>query len=201
MKGLVTLMTLLLSLCSCSQSHRLSALPQDALIVAFGDSLTAGTGVQPGQSYPAQLSSTLGRQVINAGIPGELSSEGLLRLPGVLDEYQPDLVILIHGGNDILQRKDQAITKENIRAMIKLIQRNQSQVVLLAVPELSLWGSTPELYQELADEYDLAINRNIISRLERDRSKKSDAVHFNTQGYADMASAVFELLQENGAVP
>lgn len=201
MKYLYLPIALLLCLCGCSQSDRLKALDQDAVIVAFGDSLTAGTGVKQPNSYPSQLANTLGREVINSGIPGELSSEGLLRLPEVLDEYQPELVVLIHGGNDILQRKDQAITKDNLRAMIKLIQQNQAQVVLLAVPELSLWGSTPALYQELADEYDLPIDSSIISSLERDRSKKSDAVHFNGAGYADMASAVFELLQDNGAVP
>ena len=71
-------------------------------ILAFGDSLTEGRGVNPAQSYPSVLASLSGHPVINGGVSGELSRAGRARLPGLLAEHRPALVILLEGGNDIL---------------------------------------------------------------------------------------------------
>ncbi|MEJ2415039.1 MAG: GDSL-type esterase/lipase family protein, partial [Sulfurimonas sp.] len=80
-------------------------LSKDTTILAFGDSLTAGYGASKGQDYPAHLQRLSGIKVINAGISGEVSADGLKRLPELLQEYKPQLVILCHGGNDILRKK------------------------------------------------------------------------------------------------
>ena len=78
-------------------------LKDNAVILSFGDSLTYGFGAEYGFSYPDYLEKKIGLRVINEGINGELSSEGLLRLPLLL-EQKPDLVILCHVGNDILNK-------------------------------------------------------------------------------------------------
>jgi len=97
---------LYLLLFSCGQEQpQLDKLSKDAVILAFGDSLTYGTGAKPAESFPVILEKLSNRKVINAGIPGELSSSGLDRFPEVLDKQQPELVILCHGGNDILRKK------------------------------------------------------------------------------------------------
>ena len=67
-------------------------------ILAFGDSLTEGRGVNPAQSYPSVLASLNGHPVINGGVSGELSRAGRVRLPGLLAEHRPALVILLEVG-------------------------------------------------------------------------------------------------------
>ena len=96
-----------LLMAGCDTKHA-SILSDNARILAFGDSLTYGTGAQKGEDYPSVLASLTGLEIINAGIPGEVSSDGLKRLPNLLDEHQPDLLILVHGGNDILKNSPEA---------------------------------------------------------------------------------------------
>jgi len=181
-------------------SPELNKLPADAVILAFGDSLTAGVGTTPDKSYPAVLASITGRQVINRGISGEETAQGLSRLPAVLADTQPDLVILIEGGNDILRNRPAADIKHNLAQMITLIQQRDIPVVLLGMPEKKLFSSSAALYQQLADDYQLVYDNNLISDLLRNRTLKSDPVHFNAQGYQQMAEGIHQLLRDNGAL-
>jgi lysophospholipase L1-like esterase len=178
----------------------LDKLPADAVILAFGDSLTAGVGTTPDKSYPAVLASITGRQVINRGISGEETAQGLSRLPQVLADTQPDLVILIEGGNDILRNRPAADIKQNLAQMITLMQQRDIPVVLLGMPEKKLFSSSAALYQQLADDYQLVYDNNLISDLLRNRALKSDPVHFNAQGYQQMAEGIHQLLRDNGAL-
>lgn len=94
-------------LTACSSQPKLSFLANDAVIVAFGNSLTFGTGAEPKENYPAVLEKMIGRRVVNAGVPGEVTGDGLLRLPEVLEREKPALLLLCHGGNDQLRRLNQ----------------------------------------------------------------------------------------------
>ena len=90
-------LALALLLSACGADPQLPSLTDDAVVLAFGDSLTRGTGAQNDKSYPAVLAAATGLRVINAGIPGEESDAGLERLPELIAEAQPNLVILGHG--------------------------------------------------------------------------------------------------------
>ena len=93
-------------------------LAKDDIVVAFGDSITFGTGAEPQESYPAVLEQMIGRRVINAGVPGEITAEGLSRLPQILESEKPALLILCHGGNDHLRQLKRGQAADNIREMI-----------------------------------------------------------------------------------
>lgn len=178
----------------CDSGPGIKPFNQESVVLAFGDSLTHGTGASAGQSYPDVLSELLGRQVINGGIPGEVSAAGLKRLPAVLEEYNPTLVILCHGGNDFLRKLDQATTSSNLDAMITLIRSHGADVVLVGVPKLGFGLQVPELYSQIADQYTIPLQKEILVDLLSDNSMKSDVIHPNATGYRLMAEAIYDLI-------
>ena len=191
---LIAILLSLLPASGCNRGPAIASLPEDAIVLAFGDSLTYGTGAGSGESYPEVLASLLGRTVINAGVPGETSAQGLRRLPGVLAEHEPDLVILCHGGNDFLRRLDQQQLAANLSAMVALIHDSGAQVVVVGVPQLGLFLQTAPLYEQLAETYRLPYEGEIVADLLGDRDLKSDSVHPNAAGYRQLAQAVFRLI-------
>ena len=196
---LVGALVLLLAACG-GGSGKLPPLPPDAVVLAFGDSLTYGTGATPETSYPAQLSSMIGRKVIASGVPGEVSAAGLARLPAVLDEVQPKLLILCHGGNDILRRLDERATAGNLRAMIKLAKSRGIEVVLVGVPKPGLFLSTASWYEDIAKETGLPYEPKALATILGDSELKADLTHPNARGYAKLAEAIAQLLKKAGAV-
>lgn len=178
----------------CDSGPRIAPLIQESVVLAFGDSLTHGTGAAAGQSYPEVLSELMGRPVINGGVPGEVSAEGLKRLPTVMDQYNPTLVILCHGGNDFLRRMDKSITIRNLKAMVELIRARGADVVLVGVPKLGFGLGTPDFYPEIAEEYTIPLQRDILVDLLGDNSMKSDAIHPNAIGYRLMAEAIHDVI-------
>lgn len=186
---------------SCSPSTSINKLQQSDVIVAFGDSLTLGQGVTKSQSYPAVLAKLIGLTVINAGKSGEVTDSGLLRLPKVLNEHQPKLVVLLEGGNDVLQNLPMHQLKTNLTKMIGLIRQTGAEVLLVSVPAKSLFSGSLDLYSELEDELLVALEDDIVSELIRKPSRKSDYIHFNSKGYNELAHAIYKALQINGAVP
>jgi len=197
------LLLCLFALCSaCSKPvPHLTRLAPDAVILAFGDSLTFGTGANASESYPAVLADLTRRRIINAGIPGELSAEGAQRLDDLLDREQPQLLILCHGGNDLLRKRDPQQTRAQLRRMIESARQRGIAVVLIGVPEPKLFNrhSAP-YYAALAEEFRLPLEAETLARIVGDNALKSDGIHPNAQGYRQLAQAVYVLLQQAGAV-
>ncbi len=140
------LLAALLLLSGCGQQAKLPPLAPDSVLLAFGDSLTFGTGANENESYPAQLEKLTGRRVVREGVPGEVSATGLARLPAALDEHRPRLLLLCHGGNDFLRRLPKAEAAANVRAMIQLAKSRGVDVVLIGTPEFGFLLSPPDFY-------------------------------------------------------
>lgn len=197
----------LLSLVLCAallacggSSPRMDKLADDAVILAFGDSLTYGTGAARQDSYPAQLERGIKRRVVNAGVPGETSSAGLERLGEVLEEVKPSLLILCHGGNDFLRKMDESRAAGNVRAMIAMAREKDIAVVLLATPKPTLPPSVPPFYRRVAEEAGVGFEEAVVKEVLLDRDLKSDLVHPNAEGYRRIAKALEKLLRRSGAV-
>ena len=199
----VTLL-LVLVLSACGRGERvphLAHLDTDAVVLAFGDSLTAGYGAAIDEAYPARLAELMHRKVVNGGVSGETTVDGMRRLAATLDETNPQLVILCLGGNDMLRQMDRAAMKSNLAAMIREIRSRGIAVVLLGVPEPKILSLHAEpSYEALAADFKLPLMRDGIAEVLGDRNLKSDEIHPNAAGYRKIAQNVYALLQKAGAV-
>jgi len=185
---------------SCSRTPQLPPLAADAVILAFGDSITAGTGAADTESYPAVLARLTGRRVVNAGVPGEVSGSGVQRLPELLDRERPALLILCHGGNDLLARQDHRLIAGNLRTMLRAAAERGVPVLLVAVPAPDLTLKPPGLYKELAGEFRIPLERKALPHILGKATLKSDHVHPNAAGYRLLAESVAGLLKKSGAL-
>ncbi|WP_292441586.1 arylesterase [Methylophaga sp.] len=190
-----------LTACDDNSQTPLRSLANDAVILAFGDSLTYGTGADPKtESYPAVLTELSGRTVINAGVPGEVSGEGLARIERLLKQHQPQLVLLCHGGNDMIRKLSEAELKQNLTAMVELIRAHGAEVVMLSVPKPGLFLKPAPLYQEVAHALRVPLENDIIPDIESETALKADPIHPNARGYRRLAERVHELLSQSGAL-
>ncbi|GIU17933.1 arylesterase [Shewanella colwelliana] len=182
------------------QGHQLEPLSPEAKILAFGDSLTEGVGASEGADYPQVLSTMLGRTVVNAGISGETTSEGLIRFEEQLDHWSPGLVLLLEGGNDFLRNVNEQKVKNNLKQMIEIANARNIEVVLIAVPQKSLWLAPSEIYAELAAQFELLLIEDILLDLLKLPEVKSDSIHFNDEGYYRLAKHIEQRLVKAGAI-
>ncbi|MES0371622.1 MAG: arylesterase [Mariprofundaceae bacterium] len=196
----LSLVVLVLLLVGCSSQPEISRLSSDATILAFGDSLTYGSGAGRDESYPARLSQLTGLNVVNAGVPGEVTGQGVKRLPDLLDEHLPQLLILCHGGNDLIRKQDMNLTAQNLRNMISMAHERGVSVLLLAVPRPGIFMKPPQFYEETASEMEVPVALEIVPDILSERSLKSDTIHPNSEGYRIMAEEIFSLLKELGAL-
>jgi len=197
--GLMLAAALLMAACG-GKAPSLPRLGTDAVVLAFGDSLTFGTGASENQSYPAALQGLIGRKVYGAGVPGEVTAAGLARLPSALEYYKPQLLILCHGGNDFLRKVGKQQAAENIRAMVRMAQEKGVAVMLIAVPEPGLLASPPDFYGDIAKEFRIPYESAALAKILRDNELKSDLIHPNATGYARLAEAVAGVLRKSGAL-
>ena len=188
-------------LVGCTQKVNLPPLGGNGVLLAFGDSLTFGTSAGENESYPAVLEQLTGHKVLNYGVPGEISVEGLARLPGVLEHEKPALLILCHGANDLLRHMDQRGAAENLRGMIRQARQRGISIILIAVPVFNLSLKPLEFYSKVANEFGIPIEAKALPRNLARGSLKSDNIHPNAAGYRQLAEALVSLLKKSSAIP
>ncbi|MBO8153757.1 GDSL-type esterase/lipase family protein [Thermovirga sp.] len=176
---------------------KIMPLKQGDLILAFGDSLTFGTGAPKGQSYPEFLQDELGLEVINAGVPGELASKGAKRLSDLLEEYNPSLVLICHGGNDILHGRPDELIEQDLAAMAETVKFTPADLVIIGVPKPGLGLVVPSFYETVAEKYNALYEGEVLREVLSNPSLKSDLIHPNAEGYRIIAEALAKLIKKS----
>ncbi|SFU39269.1 Lysophospholipase L1 [Polaromonas sp. YR568] len=188
--------------CSKSAKPKGKTLPKEATLLCLGDSLTFGYGASAGAGYPQQLQQLTGYVTQNAGINGDTSEGALARLPALLQNNTPGLVLVSIGGNDFLR----SLPLDGTRAALKNIVQTAAagaQVVLIAQPKpvflAAATGSLNdhEVYADVAKETGTPLFAGgwsyVLSRAEL----RSDQIHANDAGYKVFAERLAEWLRDN----
>ena len=195
------------ALAGCGRSQgKAQPVPPGSTVLALGDSLTYGTGASAEASYPTVLAELTGWNVVNAGVPGDTSAQALARLPALLAEHRPKLVIVSIGGNDFLRKLPESDTRANVHAACKLALESGAQVLLVAVPRATVAAALGQmtdhaLYAEVAKDLNIPLQREGWGEVLAQAELRSDQVHANAKGYAQFARSVQGTAAAAGLLP
>ena len=170
--------------------------PSGTNIIAFGDSITAGSGAGPGEDYPSQLSRMAGVKILNRGVPGDTTADGLARLERDVMGFDPRIVIVCLGGNDMLRRMDVETTFSNLEKIIRRIQSAGALVVLVGVDGgFLVGGGHGKQYEKLAEETGVVFVPDVLAGILTSPKLKADQIHPNGKGYTIMAERIYKALK------
>jgi len=203
MKRIIYLFLFMFLFVAC-HAEKVPAIPTGATVLVLGDSLSYGTGADKNEDYPSRLATNTGWNIVNAGVPGDTSADGLLRLPELLEAHQPKLLIIELGGNDFLHSVPVSQTIENLKMVISLAKLKNVTILLVAIPEFSplkaaVGGlSDHPLYEKMAEETHVLLIRDVFSEVLSKGSLKADYIHPNAQGYRAVEEKMRASLTELG---
>jgi len=160
-------------------------------IICFGDSITWGYGAAPGEDFPSALAKLIDIPVINAGIDGDISSEGTKRLESDVLDRKPLLVIIEFGGNDFLRKIPKELTLNNIKEMVEKIQAKGAMVAITDVSAGPFLKEYRIAFQKIAKEKGIIFIPGILSEIVTNSHLKSDFIHPNAEGYKLIAQKVY----------
>ena len=175
------------------------------MIVAFGDSLSAGFGADPGQSFPDFVQKELNQRgyryrMVNAGISGDTTTDGLERIR-TITALQPVLVILEFGGNDGLRGLPVTTTRANLEQMILALQQAGAKVILAGMTLPPNYGveyirSFEGVYQGLARQYHLPLIPFLLRGVGGNPAlMQRDGIHPTGEGNRVVAKNVMQVLE------
>lgn len=165
-----------------------STLSYSQTLLVLGDSLSAGYQMKPEQSWPALLPSILEQQqqpttVINASISGDTSGNGLNRLPALLQQYQPNWVLIELGANDGLRGLAPSILKTNLSQMIEKIQQHDAKPLLMQIEIPPNYGKRynqmfRQIYPDLSQKHQIPLLPFfLVEIIEQDNLMMKDGLH------------------------
>ena len=181
-----------------------SSLP---VIVAMGDSLTAGYGLDPDEAYPALLEARLHEEgyrwrVVNAGISGETSSGALSRVDWVVARLKPDIVILVTGANDGLRGIDPHLMAGNLQALVQRLHASGALVVLGGMKMVKNLGGDytaafEAVYPAVARETGAVLIPFFLEGVAADpRLNQADGIHPTAEGYRRIVAHIYPVVIE-----
>lgn len=174
--------------------------PKNQTIVAFGDSFVFGQGATQGNDFVSLLGAKLGREIINSGVSGNTTQDGLDRMDAVIQE-DPGIVILLLGGNDYLRKVPEEETRKNLGVLIETFEKNGSVVVLLGVRGGVLQDGREGMYEDLSSKYGTVYVSDVLDGIFLNTELMSDGIHPNDKGYAIIAERLFEVFKDKELVP
>lgn len=172
-----------------------NANPSGSNIIALGDSLTVGYGGTSGKDYVTLLSQKIGRPVLNRGVLGDTTADGLRRLDADVLAHDPQIVIIFLGGNDVLGRASIDQTFANLDAIVRRIQARGAMVVLVEFRPPTMGLEFGRRFKQLARERGCVRVPNVFHGIFTDPRMKSDQIHFNDRGYAVLADRIYEAMK------
>ena len=177
-------------------------------ILAYGDSLFAGYGVDKADSYPSKLEAALrargiNARVTNAGVSGDTTAAGLQRLGFTLDAQaeKPDLFILELGGNDLLRALKPAETRSNLKAILDELKRRDIKVLIMGMRAPPNFGEFQAefdaIYGDLAKQYDAALYPFFLEEIyQQPELFQRDRVHPTPSGIEQLVGATADVVSE-----
>ncbi|WP_150464620.1 arylesterase [Francisella sp. XLW-1] len=169
--------------------------PQGETIVAFGDSLTAGYGVDKYDNYPSQLSRMIGEPVINMGVSGETTGQALLRIEDVV-QANPKIVMVSLGANDLRKRIPAKEAFANLKRIVNILQANGALVIIGGLDIPYYKNDYAEDYINFAKSYGCLLVPNVLEGIIGNKDLMVDAVHPNAKGYRIMANHFYNVIKK-----
>lgn len=192
---------LAISVAGCSPSRP----TEPRTVVFYGDSLTAGTGVSPAEAYPSIVQQIVNEKkwpvtVVNAGVSGDTSSDGLARLPSFLDSHpKVDVFVLALGANDVLRRQSFAELEDNLNKILDRVKERNPQAKLVVAGidfGLVLGMFVPrhldDLFERVADRHGAELVPSLLGGVVGNPERNTaDGIHPNAEGHRRVARAVW----------
>ena len=169
--------------------------PPNFTAIAFGDSLVAGVGSTAGNDFVSKLATVLGREIVNKGVSGNTTADGVDRLATIV-QLQPGTVFLLLGGNDAIRRVPRAETDANLRVIISTLHDHGVFVVLLGVRGGLLTDNLETMFNKIAKETNVLYIPDVLDGLFGNPELMADAIHPNNAGYELIAGRVYKALNE-----
>ena len=178
---------------------------EKAVVLAFGDSLTAGYGVKDEESYPSKLQEKISsagfpHKVVNAGVSGDTTAGGVRRIRWLM-KHEPEIVILALGANDGLRGLSIDQMRKNLEIMITICRENNAQILLAGMKALPNYGEDymrefETVFPELAKKHDLIFLPFLLEGVAGEREyTQSDGLHPLASGYSIITDLVWQRLK------
>jgi len=169
--------------------------PTGTQIIAFGDSLTLGIGASAGHDYVSVLAQKVGRPILNRGVAGDTTADALARLQSNVLRYDPRIVIVFLGSNDVLRSVPGEETFANLAQILQQIQARGALVVLVEVCPPVVGSKYGQQFKRLARQRGAVLVPNVFRGIFLDPKMKADEIHFNDKGYAVVAERIYAAMK------
>jgi len=196
-------LSLALSACGKKQpsAPKLAPLSEDAVILIYASGIGDKADFFRSTEMDDVLFKAMKRKVVSRGNPSEFAEDALQRLPEVLRENDPDLMVLAYGAMDVWKNTDRAKLKANLCAMIDLAHKQDTQVLMLSLPDLNKVLLRPDpIFEEVAREKNVPIDAEIVPSVLKKPSERVLRYMVNDKGLKAIAEAVRVLCVKCGAL-